>query len=179
MSENLNAKNLEAVWDEHCKYEFELHDVEKTMATMIDEPVNIHVPTLMGGASQNQVRDFYNRYFVHNLPADTEAQLVSRTVGKDRVVDEFIFKFTHTIDVPWMLPGVPPTGKRIEVPLVVVVAFQGDKIASEHIYWDQASVLVQAGLIDGAKLPIAGIESAKKLADPKSIPSDHLLRRKA
>jgi carboxymethylenebutenolidase len=77
-----------------------------------------------------------------------------------------IFRFTHTIKMDWMLPGVEPTGKRVEVPLVAIVKLRGDKLAHEHIYWDQASVLVQLGLLDAGELPVAGVESAKKAVNP-------------
>jgi carboxymethylenebutenolidase len=76
----------------------------------------------------------------------------------------------------WMLPGLAPTGKRVEVPLVVIVRFREGKLAHEHIYWDQASVLVQLGLLDAAGLPVAGIESARKALDP-SVPSNVLMGR--
>jgi len=75
-----------------------------------------------------------------------------------------------------MLPGVAPTGKRVEIPLVAIVKFRGDKLYHEHIYWDQASVLVQIGLLDAAGLPVAGVETARKLLD-ETVPSNELMRR--
>jgi carboxymethylenebutenolidase len=110
------------------------------------------------------------------MPPDAEIELISRTIGRDRIVDEFIFKCTHTIAMDWFLPGVAPTGRRIEVPTVAVIQFQGDKIASEHIFWDQASVLVQIGLLDARKLPVAGVETAAKMRDPDR-PSNALIDR--
>ena len=101
---------------------------------------------------------------------------VSRTIGKDQLVDEMVFKFTHTIPMDWMLPGVAPTGKRVEVPLVAIVRFREGKLAHEHIYWDQASVLVQVGLIDAANLPVAGVEAARKVLDP-TLPANELMKR--
>jgi carboxymethylenebutenolidase len=77
----------------------------------------------------------------------------------------------------WLLPGVPPTGKRLEVVMVVVVSFENGKIHHEHIHWDQASVLVQLGLLDPGNLPVAGIESARKMRDPDSVPSNLLIKR--
>ena len=103
--------------------------------------------------------------------------LLSRTVGEDRLVDEMIQRFTHTIEMDYMLPGIPPTGKRVEIPVIVVVEFSDGKIASEHIYWDQASVLVQVGLLDPESLPVVGSESARKMLDPISVPSDLLIER--
>ena len=101
---------------------------------------------------------------------------VSRTVGADRVVDEMLFCFTHDIEIDWMLPGIPPTGKYVEIAVVAIINFRGDKLYHEHIYWDQASVLVQLGLLDPAGLPVAGVETARKLADERR-PSNTLMAR--
>jgi len=108
------------------------------------------------------------------MPPDTELIPISRTIGNDQLVDEMVLKFTHTISMDWMLPRIAPTGRRVEVALVVVVRLRDGKLAHEHIYWDQASVLVQLGLLDASALPIAGIESARKVLDP-SEPSNRLL----
>jgi carboxymethylenebutenolidase len=101
---------------------------------------------------------------------------ISRTIGADQVVDEMVFRFTHTIRMDWMLPGLAPTGKRVEIPLVAIVRFRDGKLAHEHIYWDQASVLVQLGLLDEANLPVAGRETARKALDP-ALPSNALIER--
>jgi carboxymethylenebutenolidase len=101
---------------------------------------------------------------------------VSRTVGEDQLVDEMVIRFTHSIAMDWMLPGVAPTGRRVEVALVVIVRFRDGKLAHEHIYWDQASVLAQLGLLDPRTLPVAGAESARKVLDPK-LPANALIRR--
>jgi carboxymethylenebutenolidase len=94
------------------------------------------------------------------------------------VVDELIYGFAHTIELEWLLPGIPPTGKRVEVPMVVVVRFRDGKIVSEHIYWDQASVLVQAGLVNPEELPVSGAESARKVLDPASVASNEPIERR-
>jgi carboxymethylenebutenolidase len=106
----------------------------------------------------------------------TGIELVSRTVGSNRLVDEMIFRFTHTIQMDWMLPGLAPTGRHVEVPLVAIVSFRGDKLVHEHIYWDQASVLVQLGLLNPSSLPVAGEEAARKALDA-SLPSNELMSR--
>jgi carboxymethylenebutenolidase len=106
---------------------------------------------------------FYRRHFVGKMPADTEVVPVSRTVGRDRVVDELILRFTHDRVLDFMLPGVAPSGRRVEVPHVVVMKFRGGKIAHEHIYWDQASVLAQVGLLDPKTLPVSGVEQSRRL----------------
>jgi carboxymethylenebutenolidase len=99
------------------------------------------------------------------MPGDTEVTRISRTVGKDQLVDELILSFTHDVEIDFMLPGVPPTGKHLEIPLVAVIKFKDGKIAHEHIWWDQASLLVQVGLLDPARLPVVGVEQAQKLRE--------------
>ncbi len=170
--------DLAALWEEHCRYEFETRDLDATMATMVEEPYVNHVPTMTGGVGHDALRRFYRDHFIGRNPPDTELVPVSRTVGQDSLVDEMIFRFTHTSEIDWMLPGVPPTGRRVEVPLVAIVQFRGGKLVHEHIYWDQASVLVQAGLLDPAGLPVAGIETARKVLD-KTLPSNALMRGRA
>ena len=132
---------------------------------------------LTGGVGLDEVREFYADHFITQQPPEVQITPVSRTVGNERVVDELIYGFTHSIHMDWLLPGVPPTGERVEVPMVVVVEFREGKIANEHIYWDQASVLVQVGLIDRDALPVSGAESAKKLLDTTSVPSNALIER--
>ena len=161
--------NLGAIFDKHVKCEFEDHDVDKTMKTMVKEPYVHHVPTLTGGIGYDEVYNFYKNDFVGKMPVDTKIERVSRTVGKDQVVDELIISFTHDREIKIMLPGIPPTGKYVELPLVVVMKFDdNDKIAHEHIYWDQASLLAQIGLLDSKSLPIYGIEQTRKLLEISS-----------
>src|SRR5207302_2498700 len=122
------------------------------------------------------LRAFYSQDFIPRMPPDTTLTPVSRTVGDDQLVDEMIFSFTHTEEMPWMLPGVPPTNRRVRIPLVAIVRFRDGKLAHEHIYWDQGSVLVQLGLLDPRTLPVVGVESAKKAVD-KQLPSNALIDR--
>jgi len=166
--------DLAALWDKHCEYEFASRDVDATMATMVAEPYVNHVPTMTGGVGAKMLSRFYKHHFVNSNPPDTSLLPISRTVGATQIVDEMLFSFTHTTEVPWMLPGVAPTGKRVEVPLVAIVKFRGDKLYHEHIYWDQASVLMQIGLTDLTKAPVAGVEQAKKLLD-ETLPSNALM----
>ena len=165
------------LWDKHMRSEFESQSVEETLETMVDEPYVNHVPVLTGGVGLEQVRKFYSEHFIPQQPPDAEIVPVSRTVGNNRVVDELIDRFTHTVKMDWLLPGIPPTGRRVEIPIVVVVGFLEGKIVSEHIYWDQASVLAQVGLIDPQELPVSGAESARKVLDPASVPSNELIKR--
>ena len=167
---------LENLWEEHMRHEFATHNTENTLATMVDDAYVNHIPVLTGGVGKEALREFYSKRFIPQMPRDTEVTPVSRTIGTDQLVDEMIFKFTHTMRMDWMLPGVAPTGRRVEVPLVAIVRFRGDKLAHEHIYWDQASVLVQLGLIDPNNLPVAGIETTRKVLD-NSLPSNGLMER--
>jgi carboxymethylenebutenolidase len=167
---------LRKLWEEHVQYEFSTRNTEDTLATMVEDAYVNHIPVLTGGSGRNELREFYSKRFIPQMPPDTEMTSVSRTIGENQIVDEMIFKFTHTIPMDWMLPGIPPTGKPVEVPLVAIVRFRDNKLAHEHIYWDQASVLVQIGLLDPAKLPVAGVESAKKVLDP-SLPANELMHR--
>ena len=166
--------DLAALWDAHCRYEFETRDVDATMASMVAEPYVNHVPTMTGGVGHDQLRRFYTNHFVGRNPPDTALTLVSRTVGADSLVDEMIFSFTHTSEVDWMLPGVAPTGRRVEIPLIAIVRFEDGKLAHEHIYWDQASVLVQIGALDPSGLPVSGAATAAKVLD-KTLPSNALM----
>lgn len=168
--------DLGAIFDAHVAAEFTAPDLNATMATMTDAPVLTHVPVLTGGNGSEQVRDFYGRYFVGHWPADTSMTHVSRTIGQDRLIDELVIRFTHDIEMPALLPGVKPTGKKVELAHVVVVGFSGDKVAYERIYWDQASLLVQIGLLDPTTLPVTGVEQARRVLDP-TLPSNELIHR--
>jgi len=168
--------DLVALWEAHCRHEFETRDVDATMATMVAAPYVNHVPTMTGGVGHDQLKRFYKYHFIGGNPPDTTLTPVSRTVGADQIVDELVFSFTHTSEIDWMLPGIAPTGRKVEVPLVAIVKFVDGKVAHEHIYWDQASVLVQIGKLDPKDLPVAGGETAAKVTDNK-LPSNALMRR--
>ena len=167
---------LGELWDAHVHNEFQARDTAATLDTMWPDAYVNHIPVLTGGVGRDQLRDFYSRSFIPHLPPDTEMTPISRTIGDDRLVDEMIVRFTHTIEMEWMLPGVAPTGKPVECPIVAIVTFRDGKLVNEHIYWDQASVLVQLGLIDASTLPVAGSETARKVLDQRQ-PSNALIRR--
>jgi carboxymethylenebutenolidase len=143
---------------------------------MVEDAYVNHIPVMTGGVGKPAVREFYSKYLIPQIPPDLELVSISRTIGTDRLVDEMLAKFTHTIQMDWMLPGVAPTGKRVEVPVVAVIRFRDGKLAHEHIYWDQASVLVQLGMLDPGTLPVVGVDSARKVLDP-SLPSNALIDR--
>ena len=130
---------------------------------------------MIGARGRAELHDFYENHFLSQIPPDMEMVTVSRTIGQGRVVDELIMRFTHSIHLDWLLPGIPPTGKRVALPFVIIVEFEGDKVAHEHLYWDQASVLVQVGLLDRT-LPVGGGETAAQVLDPTQ-PMNELIRR--
>ena len=160
--------NLGNIFDRHVKHEFVDHDVDATMKTMVKEPIVHHVTTMTGGIGFDQVYNFYKTEFIGKMPNDTKLKRISRTIGNDQVVDELILCFTHNTEIPYMLAGIAPTGKYVEIPHVVVVKFKGNRIVHEHIYWDQASVLAQIGLLDCTNLPIIGIAQSRKLQEISS-----------
>jgi carboxymethylenebutenolidase len=160
-----DEQKLNDVWNEHLRAEFSAHSAHETIATMVADPLINEVPVMIGGHGKEEVYEFYAKYFLSQIPPDLEVLPVSRTIGQERLVDEIVVRFTHTISMDWMLPGIPPTGKRVEVALVVVVQFDGDKMVHEHLLWDQASVLVQLGLLQPEGLPVVGAEGARSLLD--------------
>ncbi len=155
------------LFQRHVKAELD-GDLDTTMATMSDNPHLTNVPNMMGGVGSTGVREFYRNHLVGKFfPPDVKMQNVSRTVGSDQIVDELVISFTHTTPIDWLLPGVPPTGKKVEMAVAVIVGFKHGKISHEHIYWDQASVLVQIGLLNPSRLPVSGADSARKVLNPK------------
>ena len=169
---------LSDLWDKHVGSEFAAKDAEAAVETMVPDAYVTLVPVLTGGVGREQVKDFYANHFIPHTPPDIEIVPVSRTVGSDRLVDELILRFTHSMEMDWMLPGIPPTGKRVECATVAIITFRDGKMLSEHIYWDQASVLVQIGLLDASSLPVAGAATARKVAD-HTLPSNELMTRTA
>ena len=155
--------DLARLWEEHTNHEFATRDTEATLATMVEDAYVNHVPVLTGGAGKSALRTFYSKDFIPRMPPDTTLTPISRTVGEEQLVDEMIFSFTHTQEMPWMLPGIAPTNRFVEVALVAIVRFRDGKLAHEHIYWDQASVLKQIGLLTDPALPVFGAESARKV----------------
>ncbi|KAF8639983.1 hypothetical protein AX17_001229 [Amanita inopinata Kibby_2008] len=179
--------DLEAIWDEHTYFEFEVRSVAKTMGTMVAEPYVNHVPTMAGGVGRQELTAFYRDHFIFSNPADAKLHVISRTVGPDRVVDEFIYQVTHDRVIDWLLPGVPPSGNKLSIPMLAVVNIRGDRLYHEHIWWDQATALRQAGVLpthlpyatpEGIKLlriPVAGVHVAEKLIDETKVESNAML----
>jgi len=166
MNKSLSAEQNTIIGQFQAHIDAEIRgDLDTTLATMTADPHLNNIPTLIGGIGAEEVRNFYSSLIPFNkfFPPDLEMVPVSQTIDQNQLVDEIIFKFTHTTEVGWMLPNIPPTGRRVEIPLVVIVGFRDGKVTHEHIYWDQASVLVQIGLLDPKGLPVYGIETAQKM----------------
>jgi carboxymethylenebutenolidase len=170
------SPDIGAVFDAHVTAEFVHLDLEATMATMTDNPYVNHVPVMTGGVGLEEVRRFYGQHFIGKWPADTTISPVSRTIGEEQVVDELVLSFTHDVEMDQLLPGVASTGKRVQLAFCVVAKFEDDRLAHEHIYWDQASLLVQVGLLDAAGLPVTGAEQAANVLDPRAHPLNELIR---
>ncbi|HYI01070.1 hypothetical protein [Hyalangium sp.] len=178
MSESLASaeKAITSLWDKHLESEFAHKSPEEALATMTNNPRVTIVPTMIGGKGTEDLRNFYAKHFLNQLPPDLEVTSVSRTIGATRIVDELVIRFTHTVQMDWVLPGVPPTGKRIEFAMVVVVYTEGDRISAENLYWDSATIMHQAGLLTDPKLPVLGAESARNMLS-HTAPLNELLHR--
>lgn len=166
--------DLVAIWEEHLRREFVVRDVDAPTETMVADASVNHVPTMTGGEGRNALKRFYKYHFVPVNPPDIAIVPISRTVGENTIVDEMVVKFTHTCVIDYLLPGIAPTGRPVEIALVAIAQFRDGKLASEHLYWDQASVLVQVGKLVPGGLPIAGVETARKLLD-RTLPSNRLM----
>ena len=174
MGDEEHGARLVAVWEAHVAAEFEARDAAASVSTMTDDTFLIHMPTGTGGRGKDAVREFYARHFIPAWPDDVDVQSISRTVGTDTLVDEMRVTFTHTRVMDFWLPGLAPTGRRVESPTIAVVGFRGDHISFERIYWDQGSVLAQLGVLDTSVAPILAAEQARLLTDP-SAPLNELL----
>ncbi|KAL1644341.1 hypothetical protein SLS61_008848 [Didymella pomorum] len=174
--------HLERPWEDNVEQKYRAHNVQKLMDTYVSHPtpcVNF-TPTMTGGFGRPELKRFYADYFLRTAPPSLHLRLVSRTIGADRIVDELYVQFKHTCVMPWILPDVPPTNEKVEIIVVSIVGMRAGKVWSERIYWDQASVLFQVGLLDSEEvpkkfkdkglemLPVSGSEAARKVMDIES-----------
>jgi len=179
--------DLDSVKDKFAALTFGNGNAQAALAAMVSEPHVTYVPTGTGGIGRRALFHFYKDFFIPGSPPTLQIRLISRTSGVDRVVDEMVVSFRHTQEVPWILPGVPPTNKLVQIAVVSIVAIRGGKLMHEHVYWDQASVLIQIGALDPSyvpkalaskgckKLPMMGADAAKKVLDVNSVPSNDLI----
>lgn len=158
----MQQEDMVALWERHTEYEFVARDADLAVSTMVDDASVMHLPTMSGGFGKDRLRDYYRDVFIPGIPRDTTMETADRSVGRDVIVEELVMRMTHDQEIPFLLPGLPATGRSLDVALVVVVRFRGDLMASERIYWDQAAVLAQAGLITAADLPMAGPAEAPR-----------------
>ena len=178
MSEPLTTGHpINQLWELHLASEFAHKDTEGALATMTANPRVTIVPTMIGGHGRDELRTFYSKHFLNQLPPDLEVVPVSRTLGETRIIDELVLRFTHSIQMDWVLPGIPATDKVIEFAMVAIVYVEDGKIASENLYWDTATILRQAGLLPDPELPVLGAESAHNMITPA--PLNHLIHRTA
>ena len=157
-----NQQAMLTAWQQHTYAEFGLKDPDAALAVMTEDPYVLHIPSGTGGAGRTEVHRFYAEQMLPNLPPDLELVSLSQIVGDDRIVEEFVIRFTHTLRMDWMLPSVPATNRKVEFVLVGIIGFRGGKVASEHIYWDQATVLCQLGILDHP-VAAAGLGGAAQL----------------
>jgi len=153
------------VWAAHCRAEFEQRDVDATLQTMTDEPRLLNVPTGRGGRGLDEVRRFYADEFIGPMPPDAQIESLGLAVGARRLVEEVVLTFTHDREMPWILPGLAPTGRRVRIPQIAVVGFRDGRVAFEHIWWDQASVLAQVGQLGATTVPTLGADEADALVE--------------
>jgi len=158
-------QELLAVWQQHVYSEFVKKDAKAALTTMSNDPYVLLVPIATGGRGRHGVYNFYHDYFLAQLPADIAPVPISQVIGKDILVEEAVYRFTHDQKMDWMIPGVPATGKHVEVGVVAIIRFEHGKISSEHLYWDHSSVLAQLDILDPGKVPVKGVESARKLLE--------------
>lgn len=161
----LSAEEMVGLWQQHTFAEFVQKDPEAALATMTEDAHVLLVPAGLGGWGKDGVRRFYAESFIPNIPADLVPLPISQTVGKDRLIEEALYRFTHTIEMNWMLPGIAPTNKPVELAMVGIIEFRDGKIASEHLYWDQASILAQLGIIPAATPAVGGTEANRRLRE--------------
>ncbi|KAG8732718.1 hypothetical protein FRC11_011377 [Ceratobasidium sp. 423] len=147
--------DIEAIWEEHTRHEFEGRDVGATMSTMVAEPYVNHIPTLTGGIGRKALTWFYARHFIHSNPDSTRMELVSRTLGPDRVVDEFVFEFVHDKEIDWM----------DQASVLVQIGLLPEKLAFP-------------GTGNEIRLPVAGVEQAEKMVDPAARESNLLIKNR-
>ena len=151
-----------ATWQQHTHAEFALKDADAALATMTQNPYVFMISSGVVRVGRAAVREFYANHFLPQIPPDLEITSLSQTLGDNRLVEEMVIRFTHSIEMDWILPDLQPTGRVAEFVLAGVIEFEGGKVAHEHLYWDQATLLSQMGVLDHP-LAASGVDSAQRL----------------
>ena len=158
-----DQQTLLAAWQQHTYAEFVLKDADAALATMSENPYLLMIATGTACVGRAAVREYYANQFLPAIPPDLELESLSQTIGSDRLVEEMVVRFTHTIEMDWLLPTLRPTGQRAEFLIAAVIGFENGRVAHEHIYWDQATLLSQMGVLDHP-LAAAGTGSVRQLS---------------
>jgi carboxymethylenebutenolidase len=135
------------LWLAHLDGEFTNRNEEESLATMVEDASVCHVPTGSGAAGKTILRRYYRDEFIPSIPEDWNITTINRVVTDTCIVEEDKLRFHHTKQMDWFLPSVSPTGKLIEIDIVVFIDFRDGLMSAERIYWDQASVLRQIGML--------------------------------
>jgi carboxymethylenebutenolidase len=151
-----------AAWQQHTYAEFVLKDADAALATMTESPYVFLIASAVARVGRAAVHEFYANKFLPKIPPDLEIISLSQTIGNDRMVEEMLIRFTHSIDMDWLLPGLQPTGRRAEFIVAALIQIEDGKVAHEHLYWDHATVLSQLGVLDHP-MAAGGVNSAGQL----------------
>ncbi len=141
----MSAQDNLKLWEQHLVGEFVTKDVDLSLSTMVEDASVMHLPTRSGGKGKAELRPYYRDMFIPAIPSEWEHTVTNRVMTEDTIVEEAKVRLVHSKQMDWFLPGIPPTGKTIEMELVIVIQFRDGKMAAERIYWDQAAVLRQIG----------------------------------
>jgi carboxymethylenebutenolidase len=168
----LNQQAMLTAWQQHTYAEFALKDPDAAVAVMTEDPHLFLIPSGTGGVGRAAVYKFYAEQMLPHLPPDLELQPLSQVFGPDRIVEEFVVRFTHTLRMDWLLSGLAATNRKVEFAFVGIIGFLGSKVGSEHLYWDQATVLSQLGILDHPTAA-AGLGSVAQLLKlpPQMVPA--------
>ena len=158
-----DQQTMLATWQQHTYAEFVLKDADAALTTMTENPYLFMIATGTACIGRAAVREYYADHFLPAIPPDLELTSLSQTIGSDRFVEEMVVSFTHTIEMDWLLPTLRPSGRRAEFIIAAVIGFEHGKVAHEHIYWDQATLLSQMGVLDHP-LAVGGTGSVRQLS---------------
>ncbi len=140
-------RELERAWDAHLDALLVRRDLVAALRPLAAEPSLVHIPAMAGAAGRQAVERFYADQVLPHLPGDLALSRISRTVDRWRLVDETMVSFTHDRELPWLLPGVEPTFRRAEVLAIAIVGFDRERIGSQRILWDHATLAAQLGIV--------------------------------